>query len=78
MDNEPLSQQADSSPNKSGEQLPKAPPHVKGAAKGDSSKHPSVLRTAPLINQGSSSLKLLPLQRGGGSESQRGKSKVLT
>ena len=53
------------------------------------SKYPSVLRTAPLINQGSSSqssspckgsssLKLLPMQRGGGSESQRGKSKVLT
>ena len=48
MDNEPLSQQADSSPNKSGEQ-----------PEGQFSK-------------------LLPLQRGGGSESQRGKSKVLT
>ena len=33
MDNEPLSQQADSSPYKSGEQLPKAPPRVKGAAR---------------------------------------------
>ena len=42
MDNEPLSQQADSSPNKSGEQLPKAPPHVKGAAKG------TVLKAPPL------------------------------
>jgi len=78
MDNEPLSQQADSSPNKSGEQprgqFSKLLPLQREQPRGQFSKLLPLQREQP---RGQFS-KLLPLQRGGGSESQRGKSKVLT